>query len=201
MSINVELRTFFYRNSTTNRPWQCCLGWNDSQVYQLPEISFIGRQENKSYECDTGCVLMFISMLSLRMEGGRERGRGDRGREERIVPLTGLALCVMNGAVTDGDRFVFNTCGCTIRSASPDKPGAFLSRWSPNGFISGCLWWTRSLSAGAHRLLVPWKQKCQKYGIVLVQIHLIIYLLDQVKCRNPDWPFSWETFRCLSWPS
>lgn len=44
------------------------------------------------------------------------------------MPLTGLALCVMNGAVTDGDRFVFNTCGCTIRSASPDKPGAFLSR-------------------------------------------------------------------------
>lgn len=70
---------------------------------------------------------MFISMLSLRMEGGRE-GEGDRGREERIVSLTGLALCVMNGAVTDGDRFVFNTCGCTIRSASPDKPGAFLSR-------------------------------------------------------------------------
>ena len=46
----------------------------------------------------------------------------------RIVPLTGLALCVMNGAVTDGDRFVFNTCGCTIRSASRDKLGGFLSR-------------------------------------------------------------------------
>lgn len=44
------------------------------------------------------------------------------------MPLTGLALCVMNGAVTDADRFVFNTCGCTIRSASPDKPGALLSR-------------------------------------------------------------------------
>lgn len=41
------------------------------------------------------------------------------------MPLTGLALCVMNGAVTDGDRFVFNTCGCTIRSASRDKLGAF----------------------------------------------------------------------------
>lgn len=41
------------------------------------------------------------------------------------MPLTGLALCVMNGAVTDGDRFVFNTCGCTIRSASCDKLGGF----------------------------------------------------------------------------
>lgn len=41
------------------------------------------------------------------------------------MPLTGLALCVMNGAVTDADRFVFNTCGCTIRSASPDKLEAF----------------------------------------------------------------------------
>ena len=62
---------------------------------------------------------MFISMLSLRRE---------EGQIERIVLLTGLALCVMNGAVTDGDRFVFNTCGCTIRSASRDKLGGFLSR-------------------------------------------------------------------------
>ncbi len=30
------------------------------------------------------------------------------GQIERIVLLTGLALCVMNGAVTDGDRFVFS---------------------------------------------------------------------------------------------
>lgn len=35
--------------------------------------------------------------------------------------LTGLALCVMNGAVRDADRFVFNTCGCTTRSASRDR--------------------------------------------------------------------------------
>lgn len=117
-------------------------------IYQLLEISFIGRRKNRSFEYDTRRVLMFISVLSLRMEGGRERGRRGRregGRERRIVPLTGLALCVMNGAVTDGDRFVFNTCGCTIRSASPDKPGAFLSRWSPNRFISGCLWRIQSL--------------------------------------------------------
>lgn len=40
--------------------------------------------------------------------------------------LTGLALCVMNGPVTDADRFVFNTCGCTIRSASRDKLEAFI---------------------------------------------------------------------------
>lgn len=40
--------------------------------------------------------------------------------------LTGLALCVMNGPVTDADRFVFNTCGCTMRSASRDKPVAFV---------------------------------------------------------------------------
>lgn len=58
-------------------------------------------------------------MLSLRREEGQIAG---------IVLLTGLALCVMNGAVTDGDRFVFNTCGCTIRSASRDKLGGFLSR-------------------------------------------------------------------------
>lgn len=64
-------------------------------------------------------VLTFISMLSLRREEGQIAG---------IVLLTGLALCVMNGAVTDGDRFVFNTCGCTIRSASHDKLGGFLSR-------------------------------------------------------------------------
>lgn len=56
----------------------------------------------------------------------------------------------MNGAVTDGDRFVFNTCGCTTRSASRDKLGAFLSRWSPYRFICGCLWHTRPLRG------VPW---------------------------------------------
>lgn len=71
-------QSFFWGNSTTNRPWQCCLGWNESQDYQILEISFTGRQKNKSFEYDTGCVLTFISVLSLRMEGGRERGRGGR---------------------------------------------------------------------------------------------------------------------------
>lgn len=86
----------------------------------LWKLAFGGRRaENKSFEYT---LLMFISALSLRV--GRE-GEGQR-EEERIVRLTGLALCVMNGPVTDADRFVFNTCGCTIRSASRDKLEAFI---------------------------------------------------------------------------
>lgn len=69
---------------------------------------------------------MFISALSLRVGRWGVGGRGGQREEERIVRLTGLALCVMNGPVTDADRFVFNTCGCTIRSASRDKLEAFI---------------------------------------------------------------------------
>lgn len=51
------------------------------------------------------------------------------------MQLTGLALCVMNGPVTDAGRLVFNTCGCTIRSASRHKLEAsafFLFQFIPD---------------------------------------------------------------------
>lgn len=86
------------------------------------------------------------------------------------MPLTGLALCVMNGAVTDGDRFVFNTCGCTIRSASRDKlGGAFFVRIISISFhLAGCLqrMWSRrgAPCATAHRLSSQGKQKINKMG-------------------------------------
>lgn len=72
---------------------------------------------------------------------------GGSGRRS-IVRLTGLALCVMNGPVMDADRFVFNTCGCTIRSASRDKLETLIFLFQ---FIPDNLPLTPSLAAGGGR--------------------------------------------------
>lgn len=78
------------------------------------------------------------------------------------MPLTGLALCVMNGAVTHCDRFVFNTCGRTIRSASRDKLEGFFSLSRPDNLhiVSSRAAYARIVvtegGVSARRL---WKQK------------------------------------------
>lgn len=128
----------------------------------------------------TRCVLVFISVLSLRI-GGRGEGR--------IVLLTGLALCVMNGAVTHTDRFVFNTCGFTIRSASSDKLGAFLFWWSPYHFISGCLRQIRSLRGVPRPLHTDCRSSgSKKWDAKLTDLFKFLYfnpsLSDRGFCGN-----------------
>lgn len=90
---------------------------------------------------------------------------------ERFMPLTGLALCVMNGAVRDGDRFVFNTCGCTIRSASRDKLGGFffvliISISFHLRLLTADVVTEGWATAAAHRLSVLWK--AEKWDTMLM---------------------------------
>lgn len=73
-------KLFFFFNAAHQQTGPAMLpGMKWIQVYQLLEISFIWRQNNKSFQYEAGCVLVFISTLSLRMEGGRERRRGTEG--------------------------------------------------------------------------------------------------------------------------
>lgn len=204
-------QSFFWGNSTTNRPWPCCLGWNESQDYQILEISFTGRQKNKSFEYDTGCALTFISVLSLRMEGGRERGRGDgteggrsalcrwqdwlcvwwMGLSQTVTGLCSIHVDVQYALHPLTSREPF--CPDDLQIVSSLAAYGEHSHWGASR--------THCWAPGSKKYNNNNNNKNPNYWIVLVQIHLIIYLSDLVKCRNTDWPFSLETLRCLRWPN
>lgn len=133
-------------------------------IYQLLEISFIGRRKNRLFEYDTRRVLRFISVLSLRMEGGRERGRRGGGRE-------GEAHCAV-----DRIGFVCDEWGCHRRwqvcvqymwmyntLCIPWQAG---SLFVPMISKSLHLWllMADTVAEGCCRSQTVWEQKCQTIG-------------------------------------
>lgn len=190
-------RGFSLCNSTTNTG---NVAWDEINpgIYQLLEISFIGRRKNRLFEYDTRRVLMFISVLSLRMEGGRERGR--RGRREGgrgALCRWQDWLCVWWMGLS---QTVTGLCSIHV-----DVQYALHPLTSREPFCPDDLQIASSLAAyggysrwGVSPLTDRLGAKMPNYWMVSVQINVIIYLLDLVnKCRNTDyWPFSWETSRC-----